>query len=192
MKHVGTICTHCSNGCKTTLGVRNGKIIRGNNRDHSGINGEFLCIKGRYGFDFNAHADRLTSPMMRINGKLEEVSWSKALDAVAKKFADVKARKGKFGVVGTNHTTNEENFFLQKFAREGLGTNNIDHHRTGDVVTLIDALAGKTDALATVGDLYTSKAILIIGADLAQQHPLLAFQIRANYRHHAAKVYTVT
>ena len=92
MKHVGTICTHCSNGCKTTLGVRNGKIIRGNNRDHSGINGEFLCIKGRYGFDFNDHADRLTSPMMRINGKLEEVSWSKALDAVAKKFAEVKAR----------------------------------------------------------------------------------------------------
>jgi NADH-quinone oxidoreductase subunit G len=48
MNHVGTICTHCSNGCKTTLGVRNGRIIRGNNRDHSGINGEFLCIKGRY------------------------------------------------------------------------------------------------------------------------------------------------
>ena len=52
MHHVGTICTHCSNGCKTTLGVRNNEIIRGNNRDHSGINGEFLCIKGRYAFDF--------------------------------------------------------------------------------------------------------------------------------------------
>ena len=52
MNHVGTICTHCSNGCKTTLGVRNDKIIRGNNRDRSGINGEFLCIKGRYAFDF--------------------------------------------------------------------------------------------------------------------------------------------
>src|SRR5579864_9249935 len=50
MEHVGTICTHCSNGCKTTLGVRNDQIIRGNNRDRSGINGEFLCIKGRYGF----------------------------------------------------------------------------------------------------------------------------------------------
>ena len=53
MEHVGTICTHCSDGCKTTLGVRNGEIIRGNNRDRSGINGEFLCIKGRYAFDFN-------------------------------------------------------------------------------------------------------------------------------------------
>src|ERR1035438_3824725 len=55
MEHVGTICTHCSNGCKTTLGVRNDEIIRGNNRDRSGINGEFLCIKGRYAFDFTNH-----------------------------------------------------------------------------------------------------------------------------------------
>jgi NADH-quinone oxidoreductase subunit G len=55
MEHVGTVCTHCSNGCKTTLGVRNNEIIRGNNRDRSGINGEFLCVKGRYAFDFNHH-----------------------------------------------------------------------------------------------------------------------------------------
>ena len=65
MKHVGTICTHCSNGCKTTLGVRNGHIIRGNNRDQSGINGEFLCIKGRYAFDFIDHPERLQSPLMQ-------------------------------------------------------------------------------------------------------------------------------
>ena len=49
---MGTICTHCADGCKTTLGVRNGRIVRANNRDRSGINGEFLCVKGRYGFDF--------------------------------------------------------------------------------------------------------------------------------------------
>ena len=65
MKHVGTICTHCSNGCKTTLGVRNDEIIRGNNRDRSGINGEFLCIKGRYAFDFIDHPERLQSPLMQ-------------------------------------------------------------------------------------------------------------------------------
>ncbi|MGA2739304.1 MAG: 2Fe-2S iron-sulfur cluster-binding protein, partial [Bryobacteraceae bacterium] len=78
MEHVGTICTHCSNGCKTTLGVRNDEIIRGNNRDHSGINGEFLCIKGRYAFDFYNHPERLLAPLVRVHGKLEEVSWSKA------------------------------------------------------------------------------------------------------------------
>ncbi|MGD1072383.1 MAG: NADH-quinone oxidoreductase subunit NuoG [Bryobacteraceae bacterium] len=192
MEHVGTICTHCSNGCKTTLGVRNDAIIRGNNRDRSGINGEFLCIKGRYAFDFFDHPERLQSPMIRVNGKLETASWSKALETVAKKFGEIKARGGKFGVVGSNHTTNEENFYLQKFSREGLGTNNIDHHRTGDVTTLIDALSGGAGALATSADLYERKAFLVIGADLALEQPFIAFQLRANHRHHGAHVYTVT
>ena len=193
MDHVGTICTHCSNGCKTTLGTRNDHILRGNNRDRSGINGEFLCIKGRYGFDFYNHPDRLLSPLMRVAGKLEPVSWSQALAAVASKFREIKERGGKFGVIGSSRTTNEENFYLQKFAREGLGSNNIDHHRSGDLVTLLDALSGVENAsLATTVDLYESKAVLVIGADLSIEQPLLAFQIRANFRHHNAHVYAVT
>jgi NADH-quinone oxidoreductase subunit G len=192
MTHVGTICTHCADGCKTTLGTRNDRIIRGNNRDHSGVNGEFLCIKGRYGFDFYDHAERLQAPLVRVNGKLEEVSWAQALDTVAKKFNQTLADGGSFGVIGSNHTTNEENFYLQKFAREVLRTNHIDHHRTGDVVALLDALSGKAGKLATVADLYESKAVLVLGADLALEHPLLSFQVRANYRHHQAHVYAVT
>ena len=192
MEHVGTICTHCSNGCKTTLGVRNDQIIRGNNRDRSGINGEFLCVKGRYGFDFSDHPDRLQTPLVRVEGEFEPVSWAKALQAIAEKFQQVKARGGAIGVIGSNHTTNEENYYLQKFARQVLGTNNIDHHRTGDVVTLVDAVSGNPGALATTRDLYEKKAILVIGADLALEQPFLSYQIRANYRHHQAHVYVVT
>src|ERR1700693_2817825 len=167
MTHVGTICTHCSDGCKTTLGVRNDEIIRGNNRDHSGINGEFLCIKGRYAFDFYSHPERLLAPLVRTDGKLQEVSWSQALQAVAAKFNQTLADGGTFGVIGSNHTSNEENYYLQKFARELLRTNNIDHHRTGDIVTLLDALSTVAPAvlppvgfagLATVADLYDRKA----------------------------------
>jgi NADH-quinone oxidoreductase subunit G len=192
MKHVGTICTHCADGCKTTLGVRNNQIIRGNNRDQSGINGEFLCVKGRYGFDFVHSAERLQTPMVRKNGALEAVSWAEALSTVAAKFKQVQAGGGKFAVIGSNHTTNEENFFLQGFARTILETNNIDHHRTGDVATLLDALSGKTEALASTTDLYERKAILAIASDLSQQHPFLSYQIRANYRHHGAHIYTLT
>lgn len=192
MQHVGTICTHCSNGCKTTLGVRNDQIIRGNNRDKSGINGEFLCVKGRYGFDFVEHPERLQTPLRRVDGKFEEISWSEALETVAAAFKDVKARNGKAGVIGSNRTTNEENFYLQKFARQVLGTNNIDHVRTGDLTTLLDVLSGRENALATTADLYSTKAALIVGSDLSQQHPFLAFQLRANFRHHQAHVYTVT
>jgi NADH-quinone oxidoreductase subunit G len=192
MEHVGAICTHCSNGCKTTLGVRNDEIIRGNNRDHSGVNGEFLCIKGRYAFDFYKHPDRLRAPLVRINGHLEEVSWSRALETAAARFNEVRQRRGKFGVIGSNHTSNEENYYLQKFARKVLGTGHIDHHRTGDVLALLNALSGKRGKLAATADLYQKKALLIIGADLALEQPLLSFQIRANYRHHQARIYAVT
>ncbi|WP_321472793.1 NADH-quinone oxidoreductase subunit NuoG [uncultured Paludibaculum sp.] len=192
MNYAGTICTHCSDGCKTTLSVRNGEVIRANNRDRSGVNGEFLCVKGRFGFDFVHNEERLQTPLLRKDGKLEPVSWSEALAAVAARFGEVKARNGKFGIIGSTHTSNEENYYLQKFARQGLGTANIDHHRSGDVPALLDALSGKTGKLATSADLYNAKAALVIGSDLAQQHPFLAFQLRANFRHHQAAVYTVT
>ncbi len=192
MEHVGTICTHCADGCKTTLGVRNDEIMRGNNRDRSGINDEFLCIKGRYAFDFTKHPERLQSPMLRTANGHEAISWSKALDIIATKFSTVKLAGGKFGVIGSNHTTNEENFFLAKFARQALETKNVDHHRTGDLATLFDALSGKNNALATSADLYNAKAVLVIGADLSQQHPFLAFQARANVRHHNGHIYAVT
>jgi len=192
MEHVSTICTHCSNGCKTTLGVRNDHIIRGNNRDRSGINGEFLCIKGRYGFDFTDHPERLQAPLIRRDGKLEPASWSEALSYTARRFTELKSKNALFGIVGSAHLTNEENFYLQKFGRQVLNTNSIDHQRSGDIVTLLDALSGTTGTLATMDDFYKSKAILVIGADLALEQPLISFQIRANFRHHNAHVFTVT
>ncbi len=187
MDYVGTICTHCGDGCKTTLSVRNGRVIRGNNRDHSGINGEFLCIKGRYAFDFLNHPERLREPLVRRNGRLEPAGWPEAIRIVAEKFREVRERGGSFGVIGSTRTTNEENFYLQKFARGCLRTGNIDHRRSGD----IGALAATGARTATSKDLYTAGAVLIVGADLSQQHPFLAFQIRANVRHHGARVYVV-
>ncbi|MGH9658594.1 MAG: molybdopterin-dependent oxidoreductase, partial [Bryobacteraceae bacterium] len=184
MEHVGTICTHCADGCRTTLGVRNNEILRGNNRDRSGVNGEFLCIKGRYAFDFYQHPERLQTPL--IGG--QPASWSKALAEVASRLGEIRERGGRIGVIGSTRTTNEENYYLQKLARAGLGTNHIDHHRSGDVVTLLQS----TKSLATIADLYQRKAVLVIGADLALEHPLLSFQIRANWRHHQARVYVVT
>ena len=72
------ICTHCSNGCKTTMSVRNHEILRANNRDFSGINKDFLCVKGRFGFDFTRHPERIKQPLLRKGGKLFPVSWEEA------------------------------------------------------------------------------------------------------------------
>jgi NADH-quinone oxidoreductase subunit G len=192
MEHVGTVCTHCSNGCRTTLGVRNGQIIRANNRDRAGVNGEFLCIKGRYAWDFYQHPDRVTTPLVRSDGELRPVSWAQALAVVAKRFTEIRARNGKFAVIGSNHTTNEENYQLQKFTRQVLRTSNIDHHRTGDVATLFDALAGRTNALASTSDLMNMKAALVVDSDLAQEQPLIAFLLRSNSRLNKGHVYAIT
>jgi NADH-quinone oxidoreductase subunit G len=195
MKHVGTICTHCGDGCKTTLGVRRSDtgmdIVRGDNRDKNGINGDFLCIKGRYAFDFFEHKDRLRRPLIRRNGKLVPTTWEEAVEHVGKRLKEIRDSRGgrSIGVIGSNRTTNEENYLLQKFARTVLGTNNIDHHRTADFASFARALAGKQNATATTRDLISAPAILLIGNDPTEQHPLLAWNIRTNVRLNRAKVF---
>jgi NADH-quinone oxidoreductase subunit G len=197
MKHVGTTCTHCADGCKTTLGVRRSdtgiEIVRGDNRDKSGINGDFLCIKGRYAFDFANHEDRITQPLIRKNGRLTPSTWEEAFELIGRKFKEVRDRDGgqAIGVIGSNRTTNEENYLLQKFVRVVLQTNNIDHHRTADFPAFASALSGKTDATASMRDVLNAPAILLIGNDPTERHPLLAWQIRNNVRLHRAKLYVV-
>ncbi|HEX3661058.1 MAG TPA: NADH-quinone oxidoreductase subunit NuoG [Acidobacteriaceae bacterium] len=196
MSHVGTVCTHCGDGCKTTLGVRRAndgmEIVRGDNRDKSGINGDFLCIKGRYAFDFANREDRLTKPLVRqADGKLAPVSWDEAIEFAGKKLREIHEAKGgaAIGVIGSNRTTSEEAYLLQKFARTVLGTNNIDHHRTADYPAFAAALPGKAEA--SLRDVGSAKAILLVGNDPTEQHPGLAWQIRTNVRLNGARLYVV-
>ena len=194
MTYVGNPCAHCSNGCKTTLSVRNNEILRANNRDHSGINGEFLCAKGRFGFDFTTNAERIRQPLVRRNGKLEPASWEDALEEVARRLKQVRDANAPaaIGVIGSNHTTNEENYLLNRFARVTLGTNNLDHHRTVDYVGLAAALGPRVkDSLATMADVYNAPAVLLVGNDVTNQNPLVAWQIRAGVRHHGLKLYAI-
>ena len=194
MQYVSEPCTHCSNGCKTTLSVRNNEILRANNRDHSGINGEFLCAKGRFGFDFTSHGERIRQPLVRRNGKLEPASWEDALEEVSRRLKQAHEANGPaaIGVIGSNHTTNEENYLLNRFARVTLGTNNLDHHRTADYAGLAATLGPKfKDAQATMADVYNASAIFVVANDLTQQNPLVAWQIRAAVRNHNARLYAI-
>jgi NADH-quinone oxidoreductase subunit G len=197
MKHVGTTCTHCADGCKTTLGVRRAEtgmeIVRGDNRDKSGINGDFLCVKGRYAFDFANHDERLRTPLIRKQGKLVPGTWEEAFELIGRRFADVRDKDGgqAIGVIGSTRTTNEESYLLSKFARSVLRTNNIDHHRTADFPALGTALRGKPDATASMREVLDAPAILVIGSDPTNQHPLLAWQIRNNVRLHRSRLYLI-
>jgi NADH-quinone oxidoreductase subunit G len=186
MNHVATICTHCGDGCKTTLGVRStsdgSRIVRGDNRDKSGINGDFLCNKGRYAFDFANSSKRITQPLVRQpNGELKAVSWEEALTCVGTKFAKLHDTRGgkSIGVIGGNRLTNEEAYLLQKFARSVLHTNNIDHHRTADYVAFAQSLAGTTGRAASLRDTLTAKAVLLIGGDPTNQSPATAWNLRS-------------
>jgi len=196
MTHVSTVCTHCGDGCKVTLGVRQSNegadIVRADNRDKSGINGDFLCAKGRFGFDFVESADRLTTPLVRnAQGKLEPATWEQSLTEAAKKLKEVRDTRGgsAIGVIGSNRTTNEENYLLQKFARTVLGTNNIDHERTADYAAFARALAGHTGKTAGLREIGAAQAILLIGGDPTNEHPLLAWALRTDVRLNRARLY---
>jgi NADH-quinone oxidoreductase subunit G len=196
MNHVATVCTHCGDGCKTTLGVRStsdgSEIVRGDNRDKSGINGDFLCNKGRYAFDFANSTERITTPLIRQpDGNLKPVSWEEALTFVGKKFAGLRDTRGgkSIGVIGGNRLTNEESYLLQKFTRSVLQTNNIDHHRTADYVAFAQGLAGTRDRAASLRDTLSAKAVMILGGDPTTQAPATAWNLRTNVRLNGARLY---
>jgi NADH-quinone oxidoreductase subunit G len=192
MQYVSTICTHCSNGCKTTLSVRNHEILRANNRDLSGINNDFLCVKGRFGFDFTKHPERIKQPLLRKGDKLFPVSWEEAAHAAARKLKEIHGANGadSIGFIGSNRTSNEENYLLQKLARVTFGTNNIDHHRTADYTGLVTALGNRAaDSMLTMEQLAASKAMLVVGNDPSNQNPLVAWQIRTGIRLNGANLY---
>lgn len=196
MNHVSTICTHCGDGCKTTLGVRADSdgtaIMRGDNRDKSGMNGDFLCNKGRYAFDFANSEERLTQPLLKqADGTHKPVTWEEALSFAGKRLRELRDSRGpgSVGVIGSNRTTNEENYLLQKFARTVLGTNNIDHHRTADYVTLASGLQGTQNRFASQRDVAKAPAIFLLGGDPTNTAPLTAWNTRTGVRLNNTRVY---
>ena len=132
---------------------------------------------------------------MRRDGRLAPASWEEATNLVASRLKEVHDAHGAdaIGFIGSNRTSNEENYLLQKLARATLGTNNIDHHRTADFAGLFTELASlgdrAADALATMGQLGEAQSVLLIGDDPTQQNPLVAWQIRAAIRLHGSRLH---
>ena len=134
MKKVTTVCPYCASGCKMQLTVEEGKITRADAAMGKNNQGT-LCLKGYYGWDFiddpQILTPRLKTPMIRRRrgGKLESVSWEEALDYVANRLSDIKAKYGPDAIQTTGSsraTGNETNYIMQKFAHAVIGTNNVD------------------------------------------------------------------
>jgi len=129
---VYSVCPYCGVGCKLELHVdrKTNTIVRVRGAEGAPTNNGMLCVKGRYGYDFVAHPDRLKTPLIRNpDGSFREASWDEALDLVAKRLGDIKEKHGPDSIMGlcSAKVTNEENYAFQKFFRQAVGTNNIDH-----------------------------------------------------------------
>ncbi len=182
-KTVRTTCSYCGVGCQMDLIVQNNRIVQINGAEDAEPNHGSLCVKGRYGYDFVASPERLTTPLIRKNGKFEPSSWDEALTLVADRLSQIKGKYGadRMGVLSSARVTNEENYIAQKFTRAVLKTNNIDHCARlchASTVAGLAASFGSGAMTNTFADVETSDLILVTGSNTTENHPVFSTFIK--------------
>ena len=187
-------CTYCSDGCQMSLGARGGDLMRIVARDRyvNGLNGEFLCVKGRFGHPFVNHEERIRTPLIRYKkgGKLIPATWDEAIRHVAQRLDAIANDHGRnaVGIVGSPRLTNEALYSLQKFALELVGTQN---YAAADAFSLKPFFDNLAAPLATHRDIRHAKTILLIGGEPEELQPLTGKQIRQAVRNGGAKLIIV-
>ena len=187
-------CTYCSDGCQMSLGSRGGELMRIVARDRyvNGLNGEFLCIKGRFGHPFVNHEARIRTPLIRYKkgGRLIPATWDDAIKHVAQRLDEVADAHGRnsVAVVGSPRLTNEALYVLHKFATELVGTENFGVTDAFSLKPFFENLGGP---LATHHDIRHAKTILLIGGEPEELQPLTGKQIRQAVRNGGAKLIIV-
>jgi len=197
-REVKTICPYCGVGCSMYLGTRGNKIVSVRGATQNTVNRGGLCVKGRFGNDFPAHPDRLTTPLIRkigvgrdvpsgtaVGDVFREAGWDEALGLVAGSLGRIINQKGpdSVGVLSSAKFTNEENYIVQKFARAVLGTNNIDHcARLCHASTVAGALAafGSGAMSNSIDDIEKAELLFVIGSNTTECHPIIGRAIRQN------------
>lgn len=178
-----TICTYCGVGCNLMVATRAGKVTSIQAPYDTDVNPGHACVKGRYAFAFYDHPDRLRTPLIRRDGRLEGASWDEAYDLIVENLGDIRSRFGAdaIGGISSSRCTNEENFLMQKLMRVVLGTNNIDgcarvcHAPTAFGMQQSFGTGAATNSIA---DLQDTELILIIGANPTQAHPVTGAKIK--------------
>ncbi len=207
-RQVDSVCPYCGVGCQLTFHVKEDEIVSVSGRKGPANQGR-LCVKGRYGFDYIHHPDRLTMPLIRREDvpksaddsfdpanpftHFREASWEEALDKAAAGFSQIKARDGANALAGFGSAkgTNEEAYLVQKFVRTAFGTNNVDHCtrlcHASSVAALLENI-GSGAVTASFSQVEFSDAIIVIGANPTANHPVAASFIK-NAAKAGAKLY---
>jgi formate dehydrogenase alpha subunit len=206
---VSTTCPYCGVGCNLHLHIREDLIYRVTSPHDAVVNQGNLCVKGRFGYDFLYHPDRVTTPLIRrtpqkagtrtqaqSRDEWREASWDEALEYVADRLVEIYRRDGSdaMAVYCCAKATNEENYLLQKMYRALFRTNNVDHCtrlcHAGSVFALLKSLG--TSAMSnTASEVIHSDCFIVTGSNTTENHPIIALQMKDAVRKHGAKLIVI-
>ena len=198
LERVQTTCTFCGCGCQLELNslVRRNVLVKVTTKGETGVNQGSLCVKGRFGYDFVNHPDRLQRPLMKKSGAFVEISWEEALNFVSTKLQEVKERHGaqSIGGISSSRGTNEENYLFQKWMRACIGTNHIDNGArlsSGSSFYGMMASTGWPAMTHAMDDIVHTDLILIVGADIYDDNLIFSNKMREAMRKNNAKIILV-
>jgi assimilatory nitrate reductase catalytic subunit len=182
---IPTTCGYCSVGCGMLVGVKDGRAVAARGDQRHPVNRGKLCPKGLSEHHSIAARGRAHYPLLRTNGKLERISWDEALAVMVERVGDIQARHGAgaFGVISTGQLVTEEFYALGKLVQLGFGTNNYDGNTT---LCMSSAVAGYKRSFGSDGppgcydDLAKADVILLIGANIAENHPIFCQRLLEN------------
>jgi formate dehydrogenase major subunit len=208
-KQVHSVCPYCGVGCQLTYAIKDNQILYVDGRDGPSNHGR-LCVKGRYGFDYVHHKQRLLRPLIRKPGTpkhadftldpanplehFHEVSWEEALDLAAAKLKAIRDQHGRHALAGFGSAkgTNEEAYLFQKLVRTGFGSNNVDHCtrlcHASSVAALLEGI-GSAAVSNQVNDVACAEVIFLIGANPVSNHPVAATWIKNAAKRGAKLIY---
>jgi len=205
-EEIKTICPYCGVGCSIYLGVLDNKVVSVRGDPEGSTNRGSLCVKGRWGYDFLSHPERLTTPLIRIpgvprgaghDGKVHEIfretSWDEALELAANKLLELKQARGADSIAALSSAkcTNEDNYAMQKFVRAVIGTNNIDHcARLCHTSTVVGGIAafGQGAMSNSYSDFEKTELFFVIGSNTTECHPIIGSMIKRRVRFGGAKL----
>ncbi|WP_251550740.1 formate dehydrogenase subunit alpha [Neobacillus muris] len=196
IKRTKTVCTYCGVGCSFEIWTKGRHILKVEPQAEAPVNGISTCVKGKWGWDFVNSEERLTKPLIRKGNEFVEASWDEALNLIATKLKEIKEKDGPdaIGYIASSKCTNEENFLFQKFARAVMGTNNVDncsrYCQSPATMGLMRTVGIGGDS-GTMKDIEQSDLVIIVGANPAESHPVLATRIKRAHKLHGQKLAVV-
>jgi formate dehydrogenase major subunit len=187
-----TVCTYCGVGCSFDVWTKDRHILK-IAPEHGPANGISTCVKGKFGWGHINSEDRLTTPLIREEGKFRQSSWDEALDLVARKLSEIKTKNGAdaIALISSSKCTNEESYLMQKLARAVIGTNNVDNcsrYCQAPATMGLFRTVGYGGDSGSITDLEQADLVIIIGSNTAESHPVIATRIKSAHKLNGQKL----